>query len=77
MPKQYLMLVEEDVMPRIDAVFKGVQFLEIQGMDIGANNAVKLLVTPVLPPVNPIDPSILVAPQAAAQEPPLELEHVA
>ena len=49
-------------MLKMNEVFRGIQYLEIQGMDLGANNTVKLLCTPVLPPVPPVDMRMMEAP---------------
>ena len=53
--KQYLLICEEAGMKALEALIKGLQFIEVQGMDVGNNNVYKLLVTPVIPPVAPID----------------------
>lgn len=55
MSKQFLMMVEEEGLERFKAMFRDdVKFLEIQGMDINGNAGIKLLCTPVQPPVNPV-----------------------
>ncbi len=52
--KQYLMICDERGMEILKNAFRqeSVQFLEVQGMNMGETNQFSLLVTPVLPPVN-------------------------
>jgi len=52
--KQYLLVLQEDQLEHLCKLIPSVQVLEIQGMDIGGNPNVKILVTPVVPPVNPM-----------------------
>lgn len=51
--KQYLLLCDDDTKVALENVIKGIEFLEVQGMNLNAENKYNLLVTPVLPPVNP------------------------
>jgi hypothetical protein len=54
MNKQYLMLCDEDARLQLEKVFKNVEFLEVQGVNLNAENKFNILVTPVIPPVNPV-----------------------
>lgn len=68
MSKQYLLMVDEEGMARFQAMFRGdVRFLEVNGMDLGGNQAYKVLVCPVVPPV-PMAEQIPVA-QPQPEEP--------
>lgn len=51
MGKQYLMMVDEAALVKVGAVFSGIQFIEVQGMDIGSDGRFKIMVTPVIPPL--------------------------
>jgi len=65
MSKQYLLLCDESGIESLRAVFKSVQFLEVQGMNLNAENRLNLLVTPVNPPVTPV----VFAPPPAQDQP--------
>ncbi len=54
--KQYLMLCDEVGMAQLKAIFRSeaVQFLEVQGMGLNGANQTNILVTPIIPPVNPM-----------------------
>lgn len=56
MSKQYLLLCDEHGLTVLKHLFKSesLQFLEVQGMNLNAENQYNLLVTPVIPPVNPV-----------------------
>lgn len=56
MSKQYLVLCDELGMTVMKNLFRSeaVQFLEVQGMNLNAENQYNLLVTPVISPVNPV-----------------------
>lgn len=55
--KQYLLMVNEDFLKTFASLFKGVDFIPVEGMDITDNKSYKILVTPnmlsadVVPPV--------------------------
>lgn len=51
MTKQYLLMVDDEGMQRIRGVCGGIEYLEVQGMDVGGVNTYKILVAPVIPPV--------------------------
>ncbi len=55
MSKQYLMMCDENGIDILNALFKPevVQFLEVKGMNLNGQNTLNILVTPVLPPLNP------------------------
>ena len=55
MNKQYAIVVDDVGMALLTALMKpgSVQFLELQGLNLNAENKYNILVTPVLPPVNP------------------------
>ncbi len=57
MSKQYLLICNEVGMALLNNLFKSeaIQFLEVQGMSVSTGN-VNLLVTPIIPPVNPMEP---------------------
>jgi len=74
--KQYLLLCDEAGIDALKAVFRpeSVQFLEVQGMGVAAGNQFNILVTPVLPPVNPMpamQPPVqpVEQPQSVVEEP--------
>lgn len=54
--KQYLLVCEEQGRIELERVLKGVQFLEVQGMNMNPQGgiALQMLVTPVNPPVTPV-----------------------
>lgn len=81
MSKQFLLLCDEVGMYKLQDVFKEgtIQFLEVQGLNLNAENKLNILVTPVLPPVTPaiVQPMSPPQPQAPAEPapeavPPLE-----
>lgn len=47
--KQYLLMCDDTVMPNLQALFKGIQCLEVQGLNVDATNRVQVLATPVIP----------------------------
>ena len=55
--KQYLMMCDERSLPALEALFRkdAVQFLEIQGMPLQGATQYNILLTPVIPPVNPVN----------------------
>lgn len=54
MNRQFLMMVDEVGLAEMASLFgTNIQFLEIQGMDIAGNQGVKILCTPIQPPVPP------------------------
>lgn len=55
MSKQYLLLCDEIGMAKLQTVFSEstIQFIEVNGMNFNTDNKFNLLVTPVVPPVNP------------------------
>lgn len=55
MSKQYVLVVDEVGLEALNAFIKtgSIQYLELQGLNLNAENKYNLLVTPVLPPVNP------------------------
>jgi len=70
MSKQYLLMVDDAGKERFTAMFRGdIQFLEVNGMNIGDNNAFKVLVSPVPPPVPPMPASAFEAATPPAQPP--------
>ncbi len=66
--KQYLLLCDEQGMNVLKHAFKEstVQFLEVQGINLNAENKLNLLVTPVIAPVTP---ATLPQPPAPPAEP--------
>lgn len=50
--KQYLLVCDETAMSKLD-IFLGLQFIEVQGMNV-PNQNVNVLVTPIIPPVSPL-----------------------
>lgn len=70
--KQYLLLVDDVGMSTLKSAIPSIQFLEVQGMDVGNNNSIKLLVTPVLPPVTPADVPVIKENAVVEQSPPEE-----
>ncbi len=55
MSRQFLMLCDDAGVEMLKAVFRetAIQFLEVQGMNVNADNKFNILVTPVNPPVTP------------------------
>ncbi len=55
MNRQYIMICTEEGLEILGKVFKteAIQFLEVQGMNLNGQNNYNLLVTPVIPPLNP------------------------
>jgi hypothetical protein len=55
--KQYLMLCDENGLQYLRAILRPetIQFLEVQGMNVGTDNKFNVLVTPVLAPVPPVE----------------------
>lgn len=76
MSKQFLLLCDEIGMTNLQDVVKEgtIQFLEVQGLNLNAENKLNILVTPVLPPVTPaiIQPISAPQPQAPEAVPPLQ-----
>ncbi len=69
MTKQYLLMCDDRAKPLLERLLcaDSIQFLEVQGMTMNGN-AYNVLVTPVLPPVNPMP----VATPPASPEQPVE-----
>ena len=55
MNKQYLLMVEDDVMAALQHCVKGLQFIEVQGLSINSENKFNVIVTPVAPVLNQAD----------------------
>lgn len=53
MTKQYLLLCGDETRVALEGALKGIEFLEVQGLNLNNENKLNLLVTPVIPPVNP------------------------
>jgi hypothetical protein len=49
--KQYLMMVNDDLLPALERLLPGVKCLEVQGLKMGGGNEYNVLVTPVIQPV--------------------------
>ncbi len=47
--KQYLLLCDEPQLSALEAVFKGIKFIEVQGLNVDQSNKIQVLATPVLP----------------------------
>ncbi len=62
--KQYLLLCDQDMIAKLECVFKGIQFLEVQGMNLNGQNTMNILLTPVVPPVT----QAYIAPPEQTQE---------
>jgi hypothetical protein len=55
MTKQYLLIVNDCGMEKLKQVLSPtVEFLEVQGMNMGTDNKYTVLVAPIQPPVNPM-----------------------
>ena len=70
--KQYLMLCDEKSVEILKAVFRSeaLQFLEVQGM-VKQGNAYNALLTPIIPPVNPMPiPEVTAAQEGNTQDVP-------
>ncbi len=69
MTKQYLLICDDNGKAAVEKICNNtVQFLEVQGMTMNGTN-VNILVTPILPPVNPMPPlQVPPAPEAPASE---------
>ena len=67
--KQYLLMCDESSMSVLSHILKDntVQFLEVQGVNLNSENKYNILVTPVIPPVNPVTET----PPQGADEPEL------
>ncbi len=54
--KQFLMLCDENGVQFLRSLIRPetIQFLEIQGMNVGTDNKFNVLVTPVVPPLTPV-----------------------
>jgi len=72
MSKQYLMLVEQENIGLFAKFMPYIKLLEVQGMDIGTSNAVKILVTPVVSPVPVLDNGLLSQQEALPEPDPIE-----
>jgi len=66
MSKQYLWICNDQMRIVLENVIKGIEFLEIQGLNLNNENKFNLLVTPVIPPVN----QAFIQPQMEAPQPP-------
>ena len=51
--KQYLLLCDEVVRGKLEGCLKGIEFLEIQGMNLNGENKFQILATPMIPSVMP------------------------
>lgn len=60
-------MMDEEGMQAIDGLFKGLQFLEVQGLGLNQENKVNILVTPVIPPVTPAFATQMPIPPAPEQ----------
>lgn len=69
MSKQFLLLCGEEAKAKLDGFIEGIEFLEVQGMNLNGENKLNLLVTPVNPPVTPayIPPTMPVPPPPAEE----------
>lgn len=74
MSKQYLLICSDEAKIALEAAIKGIEFLEVQGLNLNNENKLNLLVTPVIPPVNPavLPPQMPIppAPEQPAEEAP-------
>ena len=63
MSKQYVLVVDEVGMEALNAFIKTgyIKYLEIQGLNLNAENKFNILMTPVLPPVTPA--SVIMPPE--------------
>ncbi len=68
--KQYIMICDENGIAALQKVLRAdaVQFLEVQGMNMGNTNQYNILVTPVLQPLP--SAAITEAPTADSEVPP-------
>lgn len=57
--KQYLLLVDDNSKLALESAINGIQFLEVQGINLNNENKIQLLATPVLPQVNQFVPASL------------------
>ncbi len=60
--KQYLFLVNDNTKAAFEAVFPGLEFLEVQGLNLNGENKLQMLATPVYPPVNAVQSAMPVPP---------------
>lgn len=69
MTKQYLLICDEPAMEKLRGFFGplNVEFLEVQGMNVAQGN-VNVLVTPILPPVNPMPMPVMPTPPPASPD---------
>lgn len=74
--KNYLMICDEVGRSKLQDTFRpdAVQFLEVQGMSVQSGMQYNVLVTPILPPVNPA--AILPTPQVQGDQPQQEAPEV-
>ena len=49
--KQFLLLCSEEAKSALENAIKGLEFLEVQGLNLNNENKLNLLVTPIIPPV--------------------------
>jgi len=49
--KQYLLVCDETALSALEATFKNVKFIEVQGLSVDHANKVQVLVTPVIQPL--------------------------
>ncbi len=45
--KQYLLMVDDEGKDALEYLFKGIQLLEVQGMNLNNENKINVLVTPI------------------------------
>lgn len=68
--KQYALVCNEEAKAHLEKVIGGgLEYLEIQGMNIQGNDGYKLLVVPVVPPVPMAPPTVPPACDAPPEEP--------
>jgi len=49
--KQYLLLVNEEGRVGLEKIFKGLEFLEVQGLNVNGDTHLQMLATPIYLPV--------------------------
>ena len=78
MSKQYLLSCGDEARVSLEAAIKGVEFLEVQGLNLNNENKFNLLATPVIPPVNPatLPPQMPIPPAPAPEQPAEETQNI-
>jgi len=51
MNKQYLLMCNEQVMHYLNGAIRGIEFIEVQGVNLNNENKLNLLVSPFISPV--------------------------